>query len=399
MIQKSGRLVLVKSVISARPIHQLMVAEAPAWVLEELARWMRAFFWAGKKEINGGQCLVAWDTICKPTRFGGLGVKDLRLQGLALRARWCWLRRTDPSRPWQGLPAINDQEANDVFQSLAQFRVGDGESILFWKDRWINGRNAEEIAPEAAALVPTRRKNTRKASDALVEDSWFSDVVGELSIEGWMQCTRLWEELERVPRDGSRPDQILWKGSPSGGYTARATYNMLCQGRVSWSMPKPIWRSFAPTKCKFFGWLVIRRRLWTSDRRARHGLQDHPDPCATCLQEEDNVDHIMVQCPYAKMVWFGCLRRVGSQLQEPQENTNLERWWTETRKRLRKEDRRGFDTFVLLIAWTLWKQRNARVFGNLERQLPTEQIIDMILEEFSLWRAARGVEWRVMLRE
>jgi predicted nucleic acid-binding protein len=77
----------------------------------------------------------------------------------------------------------------------------------------------------------------------------------------------------------------------------------------------------------------------------------------------------------------------------------LERWWTEARKRLRKEDRRGFDTFVLLIAWTLWKQRNARVFGNLERQLSTVQIIDMILQEFSLWRAARGLERRVMLRE
>jgi hypothetical protein len=75
MIQKSGRLILLKSVISARPIHQLMVAEAPTWVLEELVKWMRAFFWAGKKEVNGGQCMVAWDTICKPTRLGGLGVQ------------------------------------------------------------------------------------------------------------------------------------------------------------------------------------------------------------------------------------------------------------------------------------------------------------------------------------
>jgi hypothetical protein len=108
-----------------------MLAEAPAWVLEELVKWMRAFFWAGKKEVNGGQCLVVWDTICKTTRLGGLGVKDLRLQGLALRVRWCWLHRTDPSRPWQGLPAINDQEANEVFQSLARFQVGYGESILF----------------------------------------------------------------------------------------------------------------------------------------------------------------------------------------------------------------------------------------------------------------------------
>jgi hypothetical protein len=40
MIQKSGRLILIKLVISARPIHQLMVAEAPAWVLEELVKWM-----------------------------------------------------------------------------------------------------------------------------------------------------------------------------------------------------------------------------------------------------------------------------------------------------------------------------------------------------------------------
>jgi hypothetical protein len=146
MIQKSGRLILIKSVISARPVHQLMVAEAPAWVLEELVKWMRAFFWAGKKEVNGGQCLVAWDTICKPTRFGGLGVKDLSLQGLALRVRWCWLRRTDPSRPWQGLPAINDAEANDVFQSLACFDVGvvrilsSGEIVGSMAGEWMRSR-------------------------------------------------------------------------------------------------------------------------------------------------------------------------------------------------------------------------------------------------------------------
>ncbi|XP_071678352.1 uncharacterized protein [Lolium perenne] len=164
-------------------------------------------------------------------------------------------------------------------------------------------------------------------------------------------------------------------------------------------MAKPVWRSFAPLKCKIFGWLALRYRLWTSDRRARHGLQDNPDPCATCLREEDTVDHILSHCLYARMVWFGCLTRLGSQLQVPQEDINLERWWTEARKMLRREDRREFDTLVLLIAWTLWKQRNARVFGNLERQLSTEQTIESVLEEFALWRAARGGERRVMLRE
>jgi hypothetical protein len=60
------------------------------WLLEDINRWMRAFFWAGKDEIQGGQCLVAWRSIYKPQEFGegGLGVKDLRLQGLTLRVRW-----------------------------------------------------------------------------------------------------------------------------------------------------------------------------------------------------------------------------------------------------------------------------------------------------------------------
>jgi hypothetical protein len=131
MVKREGRLVLINSVVAARAVHQMVVAEAPAWMLEEINKWMRAFFWAGKDEVQGGQCLVAWRSICKPKKFGGLGVKDLRLQGLALRVRWHWLRRTDPERPWQGLPGLNDPEAAGLFQSLAQFTVGDGRLIFF----------------------------------------------------------------------------------------------------------------------------------------------------------------------------------------------------------------------------------------------------------------------------
>ena len=75
---------LIKSVVTARPVHQLLIMDAPDWVFEEIDAWMRMFFWAGKDKTNGGQCLVAWNTICRPTFFGGLGVKNLKLQALAL---------------------------------------------------------------------------------------------------------------------------------------------------------------------------------------------------------------------------------------------------------------------------------------------------------------------------
>jgi hypothetical protein len=56
-------------VIAAKPVHQLIVAEAPVWLIEEREKWQRAFFWAGKKEVNLGQCLVAWQKISLPNQF------------------------------------------------------------------------------------------------------------------------------------------------------------------------------------------------------------------------------------------------------------------------------------------------------------------------------------------
>jgi hypothetical protein len=54
LIDRSGRLILIKAVISARPIHHLLVMDAPIWLLEEANKWIRAFFWAGKENVNRG---------------------------------------------------------------------------------------------------------------------------------------------------------------------------------------------------------------------------------------------------------------------------------------------------------------------------------------------------------
>jgi hypothetical protein len=43
MIRREGRLTLVKSVLTTRPIHMLLVEQAPVWVLEEMISWIRAF--------------------------------------------------------------------------------------------------------------------------------------------------------------------------------------------------------------------------------------------------------------------------------------------------------------------------------------------------------------------
>jgi hypothetical protein len=202
-----------------------------------------------------------------------------------------------------------------AFQSLARFIVGDGQRIYFWTDRWIGGYTAQELEPEIFATVPTRRKNTRLVAEALQGDAWIDDIPGEMTEELWRQCLVLWEAVENVERDASIPDRILWKGAESETYSAKCTYEMLCHGNVRWSMSRPVWGSFSPMKCKIFAWLALRYRLWTSDRRARHGLQEHPDVCYFCLQEEDNVDHVLVLCLTRDRFGAGCCTVRGYRLQ------------------------------------------------------------------------------------
>jgi hypothetical protein len=47
-------LAFVKAVLSAIPLHQLLVNTLPKKTLKQLAKIERGFFWAGRAEANGG---------------------------------------------------------------------------------------------------------------------------------------------------------------------------------------------------------------------------------------------------------------------------------------------------------------------------------------------------------
>lgn len=152
-----------------------------------------------KDKINGGQCLLAWNVICHPTCFGGLGIKDLSLQAIALRVRWEWLRRTDLSRPWQG-PMAEDSDAKLIFNSLIKITLGDGERVLFWKNRWIHGFTVGEIAPMILEMVSTRARNVRIVRQMLVDNAWPLDLQGDISFLAHMQVAHLCLVIAMVPR-------------------------------------------------------------------------------------------------------------------------------------------------------------------------------------------------------
>jgi hypothetical protein len=53
---------------------------------------------------------------------------------------------------------------------------------------------------------------------------------------------------------------------------------------------------------------------------------------------------------------------------------------------VQQDSRKGFDCFVVLVAWHLWKERNARVFNNVA--LRTPEFLSMVRSQGHCWVAA-----------
>lgn len=168
LLNSSGRLLLTKTTLSAVLIFISIALNLPPRAIKAIEKIMRAFLWTGSDTVVAGKCLLAWTRVTRPYTHGGLGVTDLRLFGFALRARWCWLRRVDPQRIWTDLLGSEEQEVRALCDASITVRIGDGRRVLFWRDKWINGRSIAELAPHLVQAVPKRHFNTRTVHKAVL---------------------------------------------------------------------------------------------------------------------------------------------------------------------------------------------------------------------------------------
>jgi hypothetical protein len=62
--------------------------DPPHYVYKAINKIRRAFLWKGKDAVEGGKCLVNWDTLCHPKSQGGMGLMNLENMSNVFKVRW-----------------------------------------------------------------------------------------------------------------------------------------------------------------------------------------------------------------------------------------------------------------------------------------------------------------------
>ncbi|XP_073355495.1 uncharacterized protein [Aegilops tauschii subsp. strangulata] len=204
-------------------------------------------------------------------------------------------------------------------------RVGNGKSALFWEDRWIQGMRVQDLTP---GLYMRVRKKVRAACtvfEAMLNGAWALDIGPDIDITLLSEVFELWERVMEVELLPAVEDSTAWAWEASGIYSARSAYAARFWGMESAPFAEMAWSSKAPRQCRFFAWLAGRNRCWTSDRLARRGLP-HQAACPFCDQEPETLNHVLIRCVLARVVWHQVLSALGTPELTPEAGDAVVEW-------------------------------------------------------------------------
>jgi hypothetical protein len=177
LLTKAGRRIIVQFVLTSMLVYLAMAVDLPPWALKAIDKIRMGFLWKGRKDANGGHCLVAWPKVTQPTELGGLGISHLQNLGWALWMCWLWLQKTEPDHPWTVFPIKVHPSVKAFFSMAIISEVGNGKNTFFWTNKWLHGQKLALLGPHLFRAVSNRAKKMTMF-EALTEMRWISDIHG-----------------------------------------------------------------------------------------------------------------------------------------------------------------------------------------------------------------------------
>ncbi|XP_059599050.1 uncharacterized protein LOC132255193 [Vitis vinifera] len=175
-ISKGGRITLIKSTLASIPIYLLSLIRIPKAVAKRIERIQRDFLWGGGC-LEGKVHLINWKVVCSPKEEGGLDIRKIDLLNKALLGKWVWRYAYEKDNLWKTVIGVKyGQEGcgwktkevcgpfgvglwKDIMKEVdwcwenIDFKVGKGNRVLFWTDKWCGNEALAQSYPQLFTLA------------------------------------------------------------------------------------------------------------------------------------------------------------------------------------------------------------------------------------------------------
>lgn len=154
-----GRLSLIKHTLLSIPIYSTLVFKLPTSVANKIDSLCRGFLWSGE-ESKKKFALMAWKTICRDKKEGGLGISHVTIVSEALRGKMAWRLATEENKQWIDVCRRKYLQKDNPFLRVEKlpygypfwnglvlvqkkinrcitWRIGNGKDTYFWEDTWL----------------------------------------------------------------------------------------------------------------------------------------------------------------------------------------------------------------------------------------------------------------------
>lgn len=164
--------------------------------------------WAGTDKTTGAKCKVNWNSVCRPTDLGGLGILDLAKFASALRLRWPWFEWMELSKMWVGMANPCDELDHDLFFASPRITIGNGARAPFGDSPWVNGEKPSDIAP---LIFEASKQKRWKVRDAMHEGNWLTKIklLDNWTMEHIRQIVTLWARVRAILMVADMEDNII----------------------------------------------------------------------------------------------------------------------------------------------------------------------------------------------
>ena len=267
--------------------------------------------------------------------------------------------------PWKAIQGLLP-----VFLCNAKLKLGNGER--FWEDAWVDREPFKDKYPNLFRLSLLHNK---PISAFLVnainpESSWnfhFRISVSDRELE---ELADLLSTLERASVCGALQDKWVWRGKVQD-FSLANRFSKLTDlpNYTPFNFHHFIWTISIPNKVTVFGWLLILKKLNTHDllQRRHPFLSTSPSWCVTCRYANESVNYLFLLCPVAQRIWTKIIQKFKVSWVIPQDINHLI-----LGEFMLRRDRRIKLLWSLVlhsVLWTLWRERNQRIFEEKEGSL------------------------------